>query len=430
MQKVSASHGASEGFCGVKGAPLGSITESASANQDETTKKLDGARVSRRRKRYDMLKTSAKVLGKKHRVSSCQKVPTYAVQNGISKRGISKNQHGHAHFHGVGSCGDVWACPICAQKIAEGRRREILHGLAQWRKMDKGNKALMITRTFSHSNKDSLSDIIKRFQKAVSAMKGSRPYKRILDSIGYKGAIRALEVTHGVNGWHPHHHEIVLINNAEITQAMLDRAEREMYELWVRYCEKHGLGRPSRKHGIRIDYRKNGEEAVGAYISKFGFELTYGHTKRGKEGSRTPWGILEDVYESEQQGHFHYGDYKLFKEYAEAMKGRAQLYWSRGLKDLLAVDEFTDEELADKAECDHVRDVNDSEWRAIVKLGKHAEVLELAERKPENLDGFISSLVDLLLSRDRERMREDQQRRRWIRESTLAAMQGIKLNTT
>jgi hypothetical protein len=56
-------------------------------------------------------------------------------------------------------------------------------------------------------------------------------------------------------------------------------------------------------------------------------------------------------------------------------------------------------------------------------------VLEVAEKSPEKLDGFIGSLVDFLSNRERERIAEEQRRKRWIRESTLAAIQDLQLNT-
>ncbi|WP_444978908.1 hypothetical protein, partial [Aeromonas caviae] len=40
----------------------------------------------------------------------------------------------------------------------------------------------------------------------------------------------------------------------------------------------------------------------------------------------------------------------MFVEYAAVMKGAAQLYWSRGLKALVGVDEISDEAIAERAD--------------------------------------------------------------------------------
>lgn len=406
--------------------PLGNITESTPAQRDGITKSgpsqgrksLESRQIDGRKLRYRMLDTAAMVLGPKSRVAACQKVPSYGVQQGSQQRGISKNADGRAFFHGVGACGNVWACPICSQKISESKRNEILAALRAHR--EAGGVALLATWTFAHTRNDVLLDMVKGFMKALSELKGRRAFKRVTGDLGYIGQIRALEVTHSnANGWHPHAHEIWFLDKAP-TPEQLEEAKEDLYQEWRKYCLKHGLGEPSREHGFDLQYRENkgesGEDAVGAYVSKWGYELTYAHKKQGRQGGRSPWAILTDLTEK-----YTWHDAQLYREYCAAFKGRAQLFWSRGLKDRFEIEEVNDQELADRPEIHHVINVDAKEWNAIVYYKKHASVLEVAEREPLFLREYIRELVD----RRQKQWSEKMQLKRKLEASTYNHMQEI-----
>jgi len=369
---------------------LGNTTRFAPAPPFQKRKNGELSRSETRRLRYRMQESARMVLGHSHRVASCQKVPSYGVMNNGASRGISKNGDGHAHFHGASSCGDVWACPICSQRTSEGRRQEVLHALSEHRAA--GGVAVLLTTTFAHTRNDDLAGMVKGYTAAQSDMKGSRAFKKIMDGLGCIGKIRALEVTHSeANGWHPHSHEILFLEGA-VTPDQLQAAEAALFELWRKYAVKHGLGEPSREHGVDLKYREsdgdNGQEAVGAYVSKWGYELTYAHKKQGRQGGRSPWSILRDIADKHT-----YRDAQLYREYAAAFKGKAQLFWSRGLKDRFEVEAMNDAEMADRPESEHVMNLDEDEWRAIVHFREQARVLEVAEREPLFLRQYIDDLV-------------------------------------
>src|SRR5690606_15604891 len=77
------------------------------------------------------------------------------------------------------------------------------------------------------------------------------------------------------------------------------------------------------------------------YGAKWGFdlEMTKWHIKAGKNGSRSPFQILESAMNGDRYS------VALFLEYAEAFRGVAQLYWSKGLKDRYGIKEFSDAEV-------------------------------------------------------------------------------------
>jgi len=376
---------------------LGNTTRSAPAPPFPKRKIGELTRGETRTLRYRMQDAAGQVLGK-HRVASCQKVPSYGVQHNGASRGISKNADGHAHFHGVGSCGDVWVCPVCSQRISEGRRQEVLHALRVHRAA--GGIAVLVTYTFSHGRNDDLAKIVKGFTGALSEMKGRKAFKKIMKGVGYTGQIRTLDVTHSwANGWHPHSHEILFLEG-HVTPEQLRAAEAALFELWRKYAVKHGLGEPNREHGVDLKYREsdgdNGQDAVGAYVSKWGHELTYAHKKQGRQGGRSPWAILRDLTEK-----WTYRDAQLYREYAAGFKGKAQLFWSRGLKDRFEIEAMNDAEMSDRPESEHVIDLEPVEWQAIVHFKAQARVLEVAEREPLFLRQCIQ---DLVKRREQERI--------------------------
>ena len=78
-------------------------------------------------------------------------------------------------------------------------------------------------------------------------------------------------------------------------------------------------------------------------------EMTQAHLKVGKKNmqSLTMWEVLELAQiEASTKDKYSY----IFKTYASAFKGRRQLFWSKGLKELLKIEVKDDEEIANAEE--------------------------------------------------------------------------------
>ena len=116
-------------------------------------------------------------------------------------------------------------------------------------------------------------------------------------------------------------------------------------------------------------------------MAKWGLEheMTKGHIKKGKKGSRTPFDILRDFQESPNDQ-----DANLFKLYYFAFKGQRQLNWSRGLRKLASKNqvEKTDQEIVD--ETDNVAELMfklDIElWHVIRKTANKASYLFVLQK--------------------------------------------------
>src|SRR5690606_6073049 len=79
-----------------------------------------------------------------------------------------------------------------------------------------------------------------------------------------------------------------------------------------------------------------------AYTWRTADELARSHSKRGREGRMTPFDFLRSAVAGSD------GPWRqLWREYAEVFRGRRQLRYSPGLRDLLgALDFRTDEQVA------------------------------------------------------------------------------------
>lgn len=292
-----------------------------------------------------------------------------------------------ANFGNLQRCYSVWNCPICSMTITEGRRSELKQGLANW--IDAGGHAYLVTFTNSHHKGDNLADLLQGQKKAFVKFWEKRKVKEMLKRLGYQGRIVATELTWGEqNGWHPHYHMIFFFDHEINSQGIQSYLALE----WQDACVKAGLKAPDLIHGVDV---RNGTRAA-EYVSKWGLEeeVTKGHLKKGLNGSLTPFDLLRGA---STNNHFK----TLFKQFADVFKGKQQLVWSKGLKELLGIKQVTDEELIEETEKTsiEIRELGDLIWQLILKYEKRAHVLHLVEQDYQNgtntLYDFIDGLAQL-----------------------------------
>lgn len=292
-----------------------------------------------------------------------------------------------ANFGNLQRCYSVWNCPICSMTITEGRRTELKQGLDNW--TQSGGHAYLITFTNSHHKGDDLDQLLTGQKKAFVKFWQKRKVTEILKRLGYRGRIVATEITYGEgNGWHPHYHMIFFFDHSIEAKSLKSFLSLE----WMDSCTKAGLKSPDLIHGVDV---RNGTYAA-KYVTKWGLEneLTKGHLKTGLNGSLTPFDLLRGASTNN-----HYKT--LFKQFADVFKGKQQLVWSKGLKELLGIKKVTDEELVDDTDetSIEVRELPLKVWDLILKYEKRAHVLELVEKDYKNnttsLNDFVMGLAQL-----------------------------------
>jgi hypothetical protein len=304
-----------------------------------------------------------------------------------------------ARFSGLIMCGSGWTCPICGLVIAEERRAELSAGMVAWTKS--GGRAHLLTYTFPHESDEALADLLPAFAQARQRFQASRTWKRVKAAAGLAGTVTSLEVTHGVNGWHPHLHQLWFTG-----RSLTEQESAQLVAEWVRQLVAAGLGgRPQLADMMAHALDIRGGEDAAAYVTKYGREESWGlsseltrtHAKESDAEHVKPFGLLRLAAD----GNARAGE--LFKEFAEAFFGKRLLTWSPGLRDKLKLGaEQTDEELTAAAaeplpEETRVGSLTPEQWRIVLQRNARADLLEYVKRScidpaagQDDLDDWIA----------------------------------------
>lgn len=303
-----------------------------------------------------------------------------------------------AHYKNLLVCARVWLCAVCSSKITERRRQELTHGVER-----SEYSVLLLTYTLRHNADDDLRELLKAILAAYRRIKSGKAWKTMTRNVGLVGDVRALEVTHGDNGWHPHIHVLTLIER-DLPPDTLEYLENTLKRRWGAILA--GLGHDASWHA-GVDVR-TAKSDIAEYILKYGrlpqktgwtveHEITKQPTKKGRHAGRTPMQLLSDYGDGDKLAG------ELFVEYSVAFKGRHQLQWSRGLRELLGMNETekTDEELANEETepASILAILTRKDWQVIVGNDARAELLDIAATGDEfALADFLATLGILHVS--------------------------------
>jgi len=374
-------------------AALGSKAKSITPSSDR--RKIQEVRAQR----YELLSVARKVFieeGTKerlehaanyHRTAKCR----YIAHGGSV--GVHRSKvHSSAFYTGLQTCGSVWTCPVCAAKIQERRRIEIASAIDWCYANDM--QAVLVTLTFPHTRKDELKELLTKQSKALQRLRAGQPWSRFKNSIKYRGLIRSLELTYGTtNGWHPHVHELWFIDKSMTHEDLL----LEVTDRWYSACKRADLIPATTK--IEDFYRRSVDIKMNCsasdYLAKqdsskhWGVdrELSKASSKSGKMSGAHPFLFLaENSVRSKT----------LFIEYAKAIKGKSQLFWSAGLKKSVGLQDKSDEEISeeDKDEADLLGLLNHEEWVLVRTFDRRSDILDLAENNGdwESIQQFLAGL--------------------------------------
>ena len=140
-----------------------------------------------------------------------------------------------AFYSGLQVCASVWGCPVCSGKITERRRIELVGAVATAKA--KGWQVFLLTLTVPHGLGDELGAMLDKMMAAWRKTTNDRVGRSIRAAIGLEGTVRALEVTDGANGFHPHFHVLLFISSNVTT----DTVQQAYTGLWINACVKAGL---------------------------------------------------------------------------------------------------------------------------------------------------------------------------------------------
>lgn len=260
----------------------------------------------------------------------------------------------------------------------------------------------MATLTLPHRVGDRLAPMRKHVARSWQRMANGAPWKRWRARLELFGTVRALETTHGPNGWHVHVH-VALYTKGKLAAETLQELRAWLYQRWVTYVTKPApsgerYSAPSVEHGVRVDPLREAE-----YLAKMGLahELATSSTKAGRTGHRTPFQILRDITLEREATPERAADVRLWREWARGIRGARQLTYSRGLRKLAAALQVqfaeTDAELEAAGgdelpfapgDSELVYSFGVDEWRALVtssrSVAARLRLLELPQTVPRH----------------------------------------------
>jgi hypothetical protein len=343
--------------------------------------------------------------GRQHRTCHCCRRPIDAES---SVEVWTAPQHKTARFGNVQTCGSVWACPVCAVRVSEVRRKELQAAVDTWRA--RGGRVVLVTRTVSHYAFETMAGVLDLLKSAMHRASKSRAACRLREKFGIVGHVRSLEVTWGRNGWHPHVHELLFIEGDYDLAAL----STEMGAIWGQAVEVSGGRALHGQHGFdAVDC----DGRIAAYVSKWGrepdwkesHELAKAVSKKGRKGGQfTPGELLAQF---SFQGNLYAG--RKWVEYVLAMHGKHQLQYSRGLKRLLGLADISDDEAA-AAPLDGGllwASIPLTAWRKLCRMEERGRLLRLAAEG--DFAGFHDLLSELVPELDAELEAEEQAAHGW-----------------
>jgi hypothetical protein len=300
------------------------------------------AKIDAQKLRFERLKAARRLMPNE-RVAKClwQMVAQYFE--------VWKSRTGKpAHFRKIFTCGSRAMCPVCAAKITERCKNDLVAAFDVCH-VHKVNE-FMGTFTLEHHAAEKFEKVLNDLVESVSDFRGRKFWTNIEKKYEIFGSVTSLENTYGVkNGNHPHKH-IIFFSRRKLTEADYKDLQIEITKVYGKILLEKYNRSLSKTNGVNF---RGAPKEVLEYVSKYGHEprkiwnhateITKAEQKTGyKIGERfTPFQLLDE----NNLGDVDAG--KAFQVYARAMKGKAFLTWSDGLRDLFGLGvELSDEEIA------------------------------------------------------------------------------------
>jgi hypothetical protein len=274
-------------------------------------------------------------------------------------------------------CGSPWSCTLCAPVVRQRRAEEIDGGLH--RHLEYGGGAEFLTLTLRHHSGDTLASRLDPVTQSLRWVLKGAPWERRKSALGYVGAIKAIDITHGQNGWHPHSHSVLLFDRP-LTDVERRNLRSWVFGRWGAVVERRGLGSITWRNGVDVR-RVTAGGGISDYLAKVDGGWSPGlETARSDIKGASPFALLRSLLAT--------GDASiaaLWREYETATFGKRAVVWSPGLRGRLCgvEEEVSDVELAASEGLDLalLRAVVPTKvWNLHVREGTAGELLSDIER--------------------------------------------------
>lgn len=304
-------------------------------------------------------------------------------------------------WRGVLLCGRIWCCPVCSEKLRAERATEVQDALE-----GAGGRWQMVTFTVRHHQGQKLEHVLNVLRAAWRRCKQGGAIQRIMKG-RVSASVRAVEVTYGENGWHPHVHVLWR------TTQWSDDERDKLFERWMQCISRLDESMlPDARHAVvwsaPIDASHSDDRKRARYVAKLGLEIV-GVAK----WERSVWSLAARAVRGDAQSA------ALWREFEGATRG-ARMIECDERATIFAARARTTRELA----CES-RDVEPSEVVTISIDRTELQLLRAAERRDER---FLARLmVALSVSDDvRRTFAEHLSRATVLVRSSLGGADGTK----
>ena len=213
-------------------------------------------------------------------------------------------------LRGVVSCGHIWSCPVCSERIRACRCERAMRAVR-----NAGGRWQMLTVTVAHGPHDDLRTLLLGLSAAWRRARQGGAVQRNWTA-RVTASIRSTEIKwHGRNGWHPHLHLALR------TSAWSDVERTELLRRWQSAVERH-LGAahvPSTERGLwwssPLTVVSDGDIGVARYVSGLGLEVT----GAAGDDKGSPWSVARAAAEGDARA------IELWREYCRATSGRRMI---------------------------------------------------------------------------------------------------------
>jgi hypothetical protein len=239
---------------------------------------------------------------------------------------------GRASWQGVWNCESAWTCPTCTTARRSRAADEIASGIAALSQREGEAWAQMVTMTIRHQHDVELAAALEAIRTAWYETRHDGTWCRWWRDRVVASA-RAVEVTRGMHGWHPHVHLLLVLRGEPLDREHALGAsgrwvgwERDMLaERWMRAVSRGPAGHnwtPSWLDGIHVSAPSNVSretcwEIAARYVTKAGLEVS----GQGKAASPTSvWRIAERAAAGSDQ------DRARWRELSQATRGKHAIH--------------------------------------------------------------------------------------------------------
>jgi len=212
---------------------------------------------------------------------------------------------GRGSWQGVWRCESAWTCPACTTARRSRAATEIARGIAEIGEQEGEAWAQMVTLTIRHQRDVELAHALEALGVAWYETRHDGTWCRWWRERVVASA-RAVEVTRGAHGWHPHIHLLLVLRGEPLDREHAMGApgrwvgwERDMLaERWMRAAARGPCGHdwtPTWLDGVHVSApshvsRETCWTIAARYVTKAGLEVS----GQGKARSPTSvWRIAE-----------------------------------------------------------------------------------------------------------------------------------------